>query len=114
MYESGIFSGGDERTGPRAFDVERTQAEKDGSVRVYVRLAWWEAPVNKPDRWHVSQDKPYIWHVAPVVVQENGRYVVDDVIYLKDETRQGDVDWRLSQSLSYGCDGPRWVGYKDQ
>jgi len=113
VYESGIFSGGDERTGPRAFNIESTQAEKDGSVRVYVRLAWWEAPVDKPDKWRVSQDRPYIWHVAPIVVRENGRLVVDDVIFLKDETRPKDVDWRLSQSLSQGCDGPRWVGYGD-
>jgi hypothetical protein len=114
VYESGIFSGGDERTGPRVFNIERTQAQKDGSVRVYVRLAWWEAPVDKPDKWRVSRDRPYIWHVAPIVVRENGRLVVDDVIYLRDETRPGDVDWRLSQSLSQGCDGPRWVGYHEQ
>jgi len=38
VYESGIFSGDDERTEPRTFHLERTESEKDGSVRVYVRL----------------------------------------------------------------------------
>lgn len=115
VFESGIFSGGDELTGPRTFNIEKTQEEKDGSVRVHVRLTWWDAPANKrADDFHeyVSADRPIIWQVAPVVVRENGRYVVDDVIYLKDKALNRDVDWRLSQSLSYGCDGPRWVGYR--
>lgn len=55
-----------------------------------------------------------IWHVAPIVVRENGRLVVDDVIYLKDATLNLKADWRLSQSLSNGCDGPRWVGDREQ
>lgn len=32
-----------------------------------------------------------------------------DVIYLKDSPK--DVDVRLSEYLSQGCDGPRWVGF---
>jgi hypothetical protein len=114
VLEMGLFSGGDERTGPRTFQIERTQAEKDGSVRVYVRLTWWDEPVHKraDDRHeYTSADRPDVWHVAPILVREHGRYVVDDVIFLKDETRQGDVDWRLSQSLSQGC---RWVSYREQ
>ena len=113
VYESGIFSGGDERTGPRAFNVERTQVEKDGSVRVYVRLAWWDAPVHKRAddlREYTSADRPVIWHVALIVVRENSRYVLDDVIYLKDKDL--DKEYRLSNVLAQGCDGPHWVGYK--
>jgi hypothetical protein len=115
VYESGIFSGGDERTGPRSFDIERTQAEKDGSVRVYVKLAWWDAPVHKKPndpREYTSADKPYIWHVAPILVRENGRLVIDDVIYLKDETDPVTTDYRLSQVLSEGCNGSHWAGYR--
>ncbi len=99
--EAGLFSGGDERTEPRAFHIERTQSEKDGSFRVYVRLTWGEPP-----------ELPEIWHVAAIVVRENDHFVVDDVIYLKDERQK--VDSRLTQSLSAGCDGPRWVGFGDQ
>ena len=72
------------------------KSEKDGSFCVYVRLTLEEPP-------------PEIWQVAAVVVQENGHFVVDDVIYLKDENRL--VESRLSGYLSGGCDGPRWVGY---
>jgi hypothetical protein len=116
VYESGIFSGANEQTEPRAFNIERTQAEKDGSVRVYVKLAWWDAPLHKradDRREYTSADRPDVWHVAPILVRENGRYVLEDVIYLKDEARQGDVDYRLSEDLSQGCDGPRWVGYRE-
>ncbi len=98
VYESGIFSGGDERTEPRTFHIEGTKTEKDGSIRVYVGLTWEEPP-----------DKES-WDVAAVLVRENGLLVLEDVIYLKDKSRKDDVDYRLSEFLSSGCDGPRWVG----
>jgi hypothetical protein len=100
--ELGLFSGGDEQASPTAFQIERTQLGKDGIVRVYVKLTY-----NEP-----SPYSPWIWHVAAVVIQENGQYVVDDVIYLNDEKRSADE--RLSERLSAGCDGPRWVGYGNQ
>ncbi len=104
VLEMGLFSGSDEETEPRTFHIERTESETDGSFRVYVRLAngtphtssWW------------------VWHVAAILVRENGRLMVDDVIYLKNEKDALDVDHRLSESLSDGCDGPRWVGYPDE
>ena len=98
--EAGLFSGDDEQASPRTFHIEGAQPQKDGSFRVTVRLTW-GAPAS-----------PWIWRVAPIVVRENDRFVVDDVIYLKDENR--DVDSRLSEYLSAGCDGPRWVGHGDQ
>jgi hypothetical protein len=98
--ESGLFSGDDEQASPRVFDIERTQSEKDGSFRVYVRLTW-----GPPER-------PWIWRVAAIVLRENSHFAVDDVIYLKDESR--DIESRLSEYLSAGCDGPRWVGHGDQ
>jgi len=36
--ESGLFSGAAERTEPDAFLIERSDSEKDGSIRVYVKL----------------------------------------------------------------------------
>jgi hypothetical protein len=101
--EAGLFSGANERSQPRTFQIERTQSEMDGSLRVYVRLTWREPHDKLPT---------VIWHVAAIVVRENGHYVVDDVVYLKDKDL--DVESRLSEYLSYGCDGPRWVGHGDQ
>lgn len=98
--ELGLFSGGNEEALPRAFHVESTQAQKDGSYRVYVRLAW-GAPLS-----------PFIWHVAGIVVRENGHFIVDDVVFLKDKDRP--VESPLSKILAAGCDGPRWVGYSDE
>ena len=95
--EAGLFSGDDEQASPRAFHIERTQQERDGSFRVYVRLTWG------------SRSKPWIWRVAAIVIRENDRFVVDDVIYLKDENR--DVDSQLSEHLSAGCEGGRWIGH---
>jgi len=100
--EAGLFSGDDERTSPRIFHIETTQSEKNGSFRVYVRLTW-GSPPKRP--W-------MIWRVAAIVLRENGRFVVDDVIYLKDKSR--DVEWRLSGYLSAGCNGSRWVGRGNQ
>lgn len=99
--EFGLFTGANEKVSPRAFHVERTQHESDGSLRVYVTLTW-GSPAN-----------PWNWHVAAVVLQESGHFVVDDVIFLKDEKTLEDES-RLSETLAAGCDGPRWVGYGKQ
>lgn len=99
--EAGLFSGDDEQAEPRNFQIERTQSEDDGSFRVYVRLTWGAPP-----------EKPLIWRVAAVLTQEDGHFVLDDVIYLKDENRG--VEGRLSGYLSAGCDGPHWVGYSNR
>lgn len=97
LIENGLFSGSAEEAEPTAFHIERTQSGKDGSSRVYVRLAWSD-PANKP----------FTWYVAAVVIPENSRLVVDDVLYLKNKI--GDIDSSLSKILSSQCDGARWVG----
>jgi len=96
--EVGLFSGDDEQASPRTFRIESSKPQKDGSFRVYVRLTWGL--------------RPLVWRVAAIVVRENNHFVVDDVIYLKDQNR--DVESRLSEYLSSGCDGPRWVGRSNQ
>jgi hypothetical protein len=102
--EAGLFSGGDEKASPGSFRIERTEAEKDGSFRVDVELMY------RPS------DGPGVWRVAAIVVREGGHFVVDDVIYLKDvnSSPQAPAEWRLSELLSQGCDGPHWVGYGSQ
>ncbi len=96
--ELGIFSGDNERASPQTYDIEETQFEKDGSVRVVVRLT----------RRYPEGDSS-IWRVVVVLVRENGHLALDDVVYLKDKELK--VEYRLSDALSAGCDGPRWVGY---
>lgn len=96
--ESGIFSGAYERTEPDAFVIKRTEAGKNDSVRVYVRLT-------------LSSPPAETWDVEVVLVMGDGHLVVDDVIYLKDKSN--DHDLRLSKLLSEGCDGSRWVGFPD-
>ena len=98
--EFGLLSGFDDRGHPRAFQIEKTESEDDGSFRVYVRLT--EGP----------PEKPWNWRVAVIVTREGGRYVIDDVIFLKDEDI--DTETRLSGILMSGCDGPRWVGYNNR
>ena len=111
--ESGPFSGANERTGPMAFNIGRSEIENDGTHHVYVKLKWWETSYDAADAiHHATVDRPVIWEVAPVVTRENGRFVLDDVIYLKDKDM--DKEYRLSEVLAKGCDGGRWVGYREQ
>jgi hypothetical protein len=96
--EDGLFTGDDLRAEPQSFHIERAQAEKDGSVSVYVKLTHDE-----------PRESPWTWHVAALVMRENGHFVMNDVIWLKDSPQ--DVDVRLSEYLRQGCDGTRWVGH---
>ena len=97
VFEDGLFSGGSEQAEPTAFHIENAETGKDGSSRVYVKLSW-GSPANMA----------MVWYVAAVVVPEDGRLVVDDVFYLR--SKSGDPEGRLSEALSSGCDGGRWVG----
>jgi hypothetical protein len=99
FLEFGLFSGDDERAEPTAFEIEGVQGEKDASTRVDVKLTR-----------HDADENPWGWNVAAVLVQENGHLVVDDVIWLKESPQE--VDVRLSEYLTEGCDGPHWVGFK--
>jgi len=98
--EFGLFSGADDRGHPQAFQIEKAESEQDGSFRVYVRLT--EGP----------PEKPWNWRVAEIVTREGGRYVIDDVVFLKD--KDIDTETRLSGILMSGCDGPRWIGHNNQ
>lgn len=97
MFEDGVFSGEDEKAEPRDFHIERIEPGKDGASRVYVRFAWGS-----------PAEKPWTWYVAAVVVRENGRVAVDDVLYLKN--KEGDIESRLSERLSSRCNGARYSG----
>jgi hypothetical protein len=95
--EFGLFSGADDRSGPDTFQIEKVDPGNDSVFRVYIMLTESNPPA-----------KPWTWHVADEVKREGGRYVIDDVIFLRD--KDVDTETRLSQILATGCDGPRWVG----
>ncbi len=111
--ESGLFSGENERASPAAFHVESVQPEKNGSFRVHVRLTYrdtYEILGRQP-----TQADTFQYYVDVIVVLEKGHFVVDDVIYLKDENDPlVDYGPPLSKGLALGCDGPRWVGYGEE
>jgi hypothetical protein len=105
--ETGLFSGSNERAIPAATAVERTEPMKDGTFRVYVRLTYkesFETYGKPPDPTHT-----FDWHVAAVVVSEERRFVVNDVLMFKDDSTK--IASRLTDSFT-GCDGPHWVGIK--
>jgi hypothetical protein len=100
--EFGLFTGGMENVAPGAFHVLATESEKNDSFRVYVELIiMYGLPANP---------EPSVWYVAAIVVRENGQFVVDDVIFLKDYSTL-ENEFRLSEVLRAGCKGPRWVGH---
>ena len=95
--ERGLFSGENEQALPAAAVVEQTEQEKDQSFLVYVRLTYSSA----------VPDPSFYWKVAARVILERGRWVVDDIIFFKEDSM--DVRWRLSYPFPR-CDGSHWVG----
>jgi len=104
--EKGIFSGEDERAMPAEAVVERSDPQPDGSFRVYVTLAH-----NDAGEAYGRLSDPantFHWQVAAVVILEDQRFVVDDVLLFKDDSTT--IASRLVDSFP-GCDGSRWVGH---
>ena len=93
--EFGIFSGANERTSPATFHIESIHKAEDGSFQVVVGFTY--HPGNGPGSWNVTDH----------VIQENGRFVLDDVLFPKDDSGESST---LTSILSEGCEGPRWVG----
>lgn len=96
--EFGLFSGADDRSGPHTFQIEKAKSQEDSSIRVNVRLTEGIPP-----------EKPWTWEVVAIVIREDERFVVNDVVFLKD--KDVNTESRLSEILQRGCDGPHWVGY---
>jgi hypothetical protein len=99
--EFGLFSGADDRSGPHTFQIEKARSQEDNSIRVNVRLTEGIPP-----------EKPWTWEVAAIVIRENGHFVIDDVVFLKD--KDFNTESRLSEILKRGCDGSHWVGYGNE
>jgi hypothetical protein len=101
--EFGLFTGPMENAAPGAFHVLAMEPQKDGSLRVYVELIIiYGMPANP---------EPSVWDVAAIVVREAGEFRVDDIVFLKDYSTLRN-EFRLSEVLRAGCNGPRWVGYR--
>jgi hypothetical protein len=95
--EFGMFSGANERTSPGKFHIQSIRKADDGSLQIVVRLTY------RPGDGFGS------WRVIDHVIQENGRFVLDDVLFPKDDSEDGST---LTGRLSQGCEGPRWVGLR--
>lgn len=95
--EFGMFSGTNERTSPGKFHIEGIRKADDGSFQIVVRLTY------------RSGDGSGSWRVTDHVIQEHGRFVLDDVLFPKEGPED---DSTLTGRLSEGCKGPRWVGLR--
>ena len=95
--EFGMFSGANERTSPGRFHIESISKAGDGSFQIVVGLTY--RPVDGSGAWNVTDH----------VIYEDGRYVVDDVLFPKDGPEESST---LIGRLSEGCEGPHWVGLR--
>jgi len=86
---------------PTSAVVERTKPQKDGSFRVYLRL------MRKEERPYFQPE--HQWHGVAIVKSEGGRFVVDDLLLLEEDS--GKIASRMSDSF-LGCIGPRWAGFE--
>jgi hypothetical protein len=105
--ETGLFSGANEEAIPSAAVVERTELQKDRSFHVYVQLTYkesFETYGRPPDPANT-----FNWHVVAVAISDGGRFVVDDILLFKDDSKK--IASRLADSFP-GCDGSHWVGDK--
>lgn len=95
--EFGLFSGANERTSPGEFHIESIRKTENGSFQVVVDFAY-----------HPG-DGSGSWRVTDHVIKEDGRFVVDDVLFPKEGPEDGST---LTGRLSEGCEGRRWVGLR--
>jgi hypothetical protein len=95
--EFGMFSGANERTSPGRFHIESISKAGDGSFQIVVGLTY--RPVDGSGSWRVTDH----------VIQEDGRFVLDDVLFPEEGTEASST---LTGRLSEGCRGPHWVGLR--
>jgi len=104
--EFGLFSGGNEHALPSRFRVRRTVKQKDGSYQVQVKLTYketFETYGRPPD-----PKNTFDWDIIAFVIWDGYGFAVNDVSYAKDQPHEAGL--RLSQLLSHGCKGGKWVG----
>jgi hypothetical protein len=94
--EFGPFSGANERISPGSFRIKSIHETIGGSFRVVVSFRYRQG------------DGSGAWLVTDRVIREQGRYVLDEVFFPKDDVQ--DTDLTLSSILSEGCNGGHWIG----
>ena len=104
--ESGLFYGKDMEYAPSEAVVERAEPQKDGSFYVYVQFM--HKDIYKPYGRPAHPATKYRWDVAAVVISEGGRFVVDDVLFFKEDSTE--IESRLSSFFDDDCKGSRWIG----
>jgi hypothetical protein len=87
---------------PAAFSVGAAEVLPDGRQRVSVEYTW----VNPP-RVGGPPPESSRWTDAFLVAQEDGAWLVDDFVFMRDVPDAPPLV--LSQSFE-GCQGPRWTG----
>lgn len=104
--EFDLFSGDNEKAIPAEAVVENVRPQNDGSFLVYVRLKYKESfeTYGRPP----NPENTFNWSIAAVVTSAGGYFVVDDVLFLKDGSKE--IESRLS-GLFKGCVGAHWVGH---
>ena len=88
---------------PSAFAIGDVEALPDGRQRVRVEYTW----VDPPREGAAAAPETFRWTDAFLVALEDGAYLVDDFVFMRDVPDTPPLV--LSQSFE-GCQGPRWTG----
>ena len=93
--EFGLFSGANERISPASFHIESVHKDRDASFQITVSFT------------HRPGDGSGSWHVTDHLIHEDGRFVLDDVLFSKNASGES---LTLTGILSEGCERAHWVG----
>ena len=104
LYETGLFSGGDEMGEINGAVVESTKVQADSSYLVNVNV-WSYLDGGVPS---LRTGKIYRWRVVARVTSESGQFVVDDILFLKGVFDR-DNSIYMSKILAMGCKGSHTI-----
>ena len=100
FYESGLFSGSNERGEINGAVVGSANVQTDDSYLVYVHV-WSYFDGGVPS---LRTGRKYRWRVAARVISEDGRFVIDDILGFKG-VFDYDKSVYMSKMLTLGCRG---------
>jgi len=105
--EDGLFSGANEMALPVAVNVTKVEPLRDGQYRVGITFTYRDtfATYGRPP----DDSNTFSWSGTVYVISEAGQYVLDAFL-IKDPE-----DQKERRTLEFsGCQGGRWVGFKEQ
>jgi hypothetical protein len=91
---------------PTAFELGSVEVLEPGQYKVFIDFTYTEGPATYADRTIPLES--WQWRDALIVIDEDGRYAIDDFLFLRDVPRSPPL--LLSKSFS-GCRGSRWIGW---